>query len=175
MMSERLSERLILPPAYVPINAPLIFLAGPIQGAYDWQDEAAEKILAIAPKVYIASPRRNTAYKGEFTPQMFYEQVDWETYHLRKAGEDGVIMFWLAKEFEHFCSRAYAQTTRFELGEWKVRHERDGVKLVVGMEQGFTNYGYIARRLSKDCPGIHICSSLEGTCEEAVRQVDNIL
>jgi hypothetical protein len=31
---------LILPPQYVTVEGPLVFLAGPIQGAPDWQREA---------------------------------------------------------------------------------------------------------------------------------------
>ncbi len=99
---------------------------------------------------------------------MYNEQVDWETYYLRRAAKQGVVLFWLAKEFRHTCDRAYAQTTRFELGEWKVRHERDGTKLVVGIEQGFTNAKYIKRRLSQDCKDVPLCSTLEETCKSAI-------
>ncbi len=94
--------------------------------------------------------------------------VDWETFHLRNAGWNGVVLFWLAKEFEHDCKRAYAQTSRFELGEWKVIHERDGSNLVVGIEEGFTGDRYIKRRLPQDCPEVPILSTLEETCEKAV-------
>jgi hypothetical protein len=102
---------------------------------------------------------------------MYNEQVDWETYHLRRAARDGAIMFWLAGEAEHNCRRAYAQTSRFELGEWKMRHERDGVKLIVGIDDGFTNRRYITRRLEQDCPCVPICSSLEETCIRVVEQL----
>ena len=78
-------------------------------------------------------------------------------------------MFWLAKEFEHNCKRAYAQTTRFELAEWKMRHEYEGAKLVVGVEEGFTGAKYIKRRFPQDCPEVPLCSTLEETCREAVK------
>jgi len=100
---------------------------------------------------------------------MYAEQVDWETHYLRRAGKDGVVFFWLAKEFKHQCDRAYAQTSRFELGEWKVRHERDGAKLVVGIEEGFTNARYIRRRLMQDCPDVGVCGTLETTCLQAAQ------
>lgn len=162
-------SRILIAPIYIKdIDAPLIFLAGPIQGAYRWQDTAIGLIKAQAPELYIASPRRD-AEKGDFGQDKYNEQVDWETRHLRTAGENGVIMFWLAKESEHSCKRAYAQTTRFELAEWKMRHERDGAKLVVGIEEGFTSAKYIRRRFFQDCPAVTLHSSLEETCEEAVR------
>jgi len=163
---------IILPPQYLEhIESPLIFLAGPIQGAYDWQSKAIDLISKKAPDLYIASPRRNLRAKyskGDFTAELYAEQVDWETFHLRKAGENGVVLFWLAKEFEHHCDRAYAQTTRFELAEWKVRHERDKSKLVIGIEEGFTNAKYIRRRFSQDCQDIIIRQTLEDTCNDAI-------
>lgn len=170
-----MTEKLILPPDYLEnLDAPLIFLAGPIQGSYRWQDHAIQIIKEKAPSIYIASPRRNVEIKyqkGDFTKEMYNEQVDWETHHLRKAGENGTILFWLASELEHNCERAYAQTSRFELGEWKVRHERDGINLVVGIEDGFTNARYIKRRFSQDCPNVLICSTLEQTCYEAINKL----
>jgi len=166
--------KLILPPAYLrQVDAPLIFLAGPIQGTYDWQKDAINIIQNSAPEVYIASPRKQIDLGGEFTQELYNEQVDWETYHLRKAGETGVILFWLAREAEHRCDRAYAQTTRFELAEWKMRHERDGSKIVVGIETGYTGSKYILRRFSQDCPEIPILHSLEDTCREAISVLRN--
>lgn len=165
-------SKIIIAPKYQNVDAPLIFLAGPIQGARRWQDKAIGLIQAESPELYIASPRRGEE-EGEFGIEKYNEQVDWETYHLRKAGENGVIMFWLAKEFEHFCSRAYAQTSRFELAEWKMRHEYEGAKLVVGAEKGFTGTKYIHRRFSQDCPEVRLCSTLEETCKEAIKLARN--
>ena len=102
----------IEPPNYPEISGPLVFLAGPIQGAL-WQPEAITLIQKAAPKLHIASPRRNYL-PGEF---VYEAQVDWETNFLRKASKIGAILFWLAKEAYHQCDRCYAQTTRFELGE----------------------------------------------------------
>lgn len=156
--------RVLLPPAIVEIEGDVIFLAGPIQGAADWQTEAITVLQSLDSCLWAASPRRE-----ELDQQFLYEaQVDWETHFLRRAAQQGAVMFWLAKEFKHFCERAYAQTSRFELGEWKVRHERDGTLLVVGIEPGFTNETYIRRRLSQDCPAMPICSSLQDTCQKTV-------
>ena len=158
--------QIILAPEYVDVKGPLIFLAGPIQGAPKWRDEASKFIQTAAPELHIASP------DGDYQDKkfIFKEQVDWETHYLKRAAKEGVIMFWLAKESEHECDRAYAQTSRFELGEWKIRHERDGTKLVVGIEKGFTNAKYIRRRLFQDCPGVNICDSLKETCLKAIEE-----
>lgn len=158
---------LYLPPEYIPTTAskvPVIFLAGPIQGTGDWQSEASQMLLAGQLEVLVASPRR------DFSPDEFDYggQVDWETYHLRRAAEHGVILFWLAREQEHLPSRAYAQTSRFELAEWKVQHEQRQVKLVVGLEEGFSGTKYIRRRFSQDCPEVPILTSLAETCASAL-------
>ncbi len=160
-------ERLYVPPQYIPetvSSPPVIFLAGPIQGTADWQSAAAALIHARRPDVVVASPRR------DYPPDTFDygQQVDWETYHLRRAAEHGVILFWLARETEHIPSRAYAQTSRFELGEWKIRHERDGVKIVLGIEEGFSGAKYIRRRFAQDCPEVPILATLSETCARAV-------
>src|ERR1051326_8779002 len=122
MSEEQEKERLYMPISYIPETAgrtSVLFLAGPIQGTGDWQAEARKIIHAKRPDVLVASPRRDYV-PGTFD---YGQQVDWETYHLRLAAANGVILFWLAREEEHIPSRAYAQTSRFELGEWKIRHE----------------------------------------------------
>lgn len=157
-------SKILTPPKIEKIEGRVIFLAGPIQGALDWQKEAAKTIRSLDKNIYIANPRRE--YLGD--DFIYDKQVDWETHFLRTAGKNGVVMFWLAKEHRHKCERAYAQTTRFELAEWKLRHERDGSKLVVGIEEGFTNARYIRRRISQDCPEVPVCITLEETCRQAV-------
>ncbi len=161
-----MAERtVIIPPEYLRVEKqPIIFLAGPIQGAPDWQLEAVKFIHDLTPGILIASPRRVSFDKG-FN---YDEQVDWETHYLNEAGEKGVIMFWLAKEKEVVPGRAYAQTSRFELAEWKVRHQKDGVKLVIGIEEGFPGERYIRKRLTQDCPDVLILDTLEKTCAVAI-------
>lgn len=163
-------DHLLSPPTYRKIEEPIIFLAGPIQGAANWQEKAIFH-LSSAPFPYIANPRRNIKWRGEFSPAMYDEQVDWETHHLRLAAKQGVILFWLANEYKHRCERAYAQTTRFELGEWKIRHERDGVKLVVGIDDNFSGKRYIQRRFPNDCPDVPLCLTLEETCKRALELI----
>jgi hypothetical protein len=161
-----MSGQLILPPNYLDVSGPVVFLAGPIQGA-NWQPTAIEYLQKTTLELNIACPRRDYL-ANEF---IYEKQVDWETYYLRKAAHTGVIMFWLAKELVHFCDRAYGQTSRFELAEWKVRYERDNVKLVLGIEEGFSGSRYIRRRFAQDCPNIAIYSTLEETCQQVVKQI----
>lgn len=153
-----------LPLTISPIDGPLVFLAGPIQGAPDWQAEALLWFAEHAPALAVASPRR----PGPRRDSEYAAQVDWETHHLRRAAGCGVILFWLAREAESVPGRAYAQTSRFELAEWKVRHERDGVRLVVGIEDGFSGARYIRHRFGQDCPGVPVVSALPAACAAAV-------
>ena len=94
--------------------------------------------------------------------------MDWETHFLRHAGRIGVVGFWLAAQTEETPGRAYAQTTRFELAEWKMRHEYEGAKITLGIEGGFGNARYIRRRFSQDCPDVKIADTLEEMCLNAV-------
>jgi hypothetical protein len=156
--------QLIYPPDYPDVSGPVVFLAGPIRGAPAWHPEAVRLLWSLAPHLHVANPSPPESPASFEYPV----QVDWETHHLRRAAANGVILFWLAKEQVHICERAYAQTTRFELAEWKVRHERDATKLVVGIEPGFTGARYVRQRLAQDCPKVPVCETLEETVRRAV-------
>lgn len=149
-------------------DVPTIFLAGPIQGGPEWQYEVQKIANLTEDSILIASPRKN--YKeGEF---VYEKQVDWETYYLRQAATNGVIIFWLAKQTFDTPGRSYAQTSRFEIGEWLVKHkEFERANLVIGIEEGFTNERYIRRRFGQDAPDVPILSDLESTVLEAVRLI----
>jgi Nucleoside 2-deoxyribosyltransferase like len=153
----------LFPATIAPFDGPLVFLAGPIQGAPHWQADAIRWFAEHAPTVSVASPRRQDRSR-EFD---YAAQVNWETHYLRRAAESGVILFWLARETESVPGRAYAQTSRFELAEWKVRHERDGVRLVVGIEEGFSGERYIRHRFGQDCPRVPLLSALPAVCAAA--------
>lgn len=158
-------ERIVLtPPEIVETEEPVIFLAGPIQGAPDWQSVAARLIHDINPRIIVASPRKDYP-EGTF---VYERQVDWETHTLRAAGRYGVIAFWLAAQTEETPGRSYAQTSRFELAEWKMRHEYEGIKLTIGIEEGFGNARYIRRRFAQDAPDVAIVDSLQEMAQNAV-------
>lgn len=160
-----MTERLVVqPPEIVDTPDNVIFLAGPIQGAPEWQTEAANIIHDIDNSVVVASPRKDYAL-GEF---VYPIQVDWETHFLRRAGRTGVVAFWLATQTVETPGRAYAQTSRFELAEWKMKHEYEGAKLTIGIQKYFGNARYIRRRFSQDVPDVKIADSLQEMCENAV-------
>ncbi len=98
-------ERLLLqPPEIVEADGAVIFLAGPIQGAPDWQTEATSIIHDLDSSIIVASPRKDYP-EGTF---VYENQVDWETHFLREAGRLGVVSFWLAAQAEDTPGRAYA-------------------------------------------------------------------
>lgn len=161
---------ILKPPIKTEVQGPLVFLAGPIQGTSDWQSEAILYLQKKSSAIHIACPRHNYP-PGEFD---YETQVNWETHHLRRAAEQGVILFWLACETVQIPGRSYAQTTRFELAEWKVRHERNGIKIVIGIEAGFSGARYIRQRFSQDCPNIPIVDSIESACDSALQLLSTI-
>lgn len=162
-----MSKRLFFqPPEIVETEGPIIFLAGPIQGAADWQSVAIAEIHNLDPSIVVASPRKNYP-EGTF---VYEKQVDWETHFLRLAGKAGVIGFWLAAQSEETPGRAYAQTSRFELGEWKDKN----TKLTLGIEEGFGNAHYIVRRFAQDRPDVKVARTLLAMCRNAVDLIHEI-
>lgn len=171
-------RNLYIPPEVAP-TGPLIFLAGPIQGTGDWQSKAVEIIHGQNPEITIANPRRPRFDIND--PREYDNQVDWETLHLKQAvNENGVIMFWLARETEHDHKRAYAQTTRAELFEKKMEHQYNGARLVIGIQRiwspekkawtdAFSGSKYIRRRFEQDCPDVPILDTLKEACIVAVK------
>lgn len=173
-------------PARIDVVGPVIFLAGPIAwGPTSWHDRAIALITELAPELTIANPRRDPAASAklwnrkedevvwggaDFPDQAYDEQMDWEAHYLRRAATHGVVLFWLAREVTHNCERPHAQTTRFELAESKERAAREGARLAVGIEEGFTGARYIRRKLAQDCPQVPLCTTLEDTCRAAIAQ-----
>ena len=150
------------------VNGPVIFLAGPIQGAEDWHKRAIEILKEKKKEINIASPRGDyTNIKFDYLPQ-----VNWETKYLNLAAKEGVIIFWLAKEKTHDPERSYAQTSRFELAEWVTKFQSDkNINIVIGIEPGFSGEKYIRKRVGEDSPEIEILSTLKETCEKAVSKI----
>jgi hypothetical protein len=157
----------LLAPERAELRGPAVFLAGPIQGAPDWQSQAARLIQELDPELHVCSPRRGEV-GGDFDDEKHGVQVDWETEHLRRCAENGVILFWLPAQAYDVPGRQYAQTTRFELGNWEECARRREIKLVVGFGEGFSNARYLRRRLRQDCPQATVTRSLEELCVAAV-------
>lgn len=140
---------IVLTPNTPPVNVydkKLVFLAGPIQGAENWQKDAIADLADL--DIYVANPRRDNS--ADFN---YVSQVEWETLYLKKAD---VIMFWIPAESYEVKGRSYAQTNRFELGEWLGRtdfNRRLNKKIVIGIDNNFPGKRYIIKRCEKfPCP-----------------------
>ncbi len=159
------------PPTVIQLDRPVLFLAGPIQGAPNWQSDARKLICQHAGKdLIIANPRRDSLVDKNFN---YTEQVEWERQHLLTAGEGingGCILYWLGLEQYVVAGRSYAQTTRWELAEWVTRHQFANARLSVGIEEGFSGARYARHRL-KDTPKIKIANTLEQTVINALELI----
>lgn len=130
------SERLMTPPKWTGVDEslPVVFIAGPIQGAPDYQTPLAHRLIDAHPNLFVASPRRL-----EVDEKFNYdEQVFWEQANLGRAAFHGVSAFWLAAQDHSLTyepNRAYAQTTRFEFGQVIGRKtENPSIKIQIGID-----------------------------------------
>lgn len=135
--------KILSPPKIESISNKLLFLAGPIQGATDWQSVAINKLKNC--DITIANPRK-VYLDNDFD---YEKQVLWESFYLNFAD---IIVFWLPVEYEKIEGRSYAQTTRFELAEWLTKQSLNHTnkKLIVGIENGFSGKRYIETRIKHD-------------------------
>ena len=129
-------------------NSWYVFLAGPIQGAPEWQNE-----LPDLPNVTYLSPRRD-----DYSGFNWEEQVAWETIGLKVAD---VVLFWIPSAAEKIEGRDYAQTTRTEFGEYLAL----GKKVILGAYEGFPGRRYLATKLAQ-YEGKEIHASLDECVEE---------
>jgi len=152
-------KNLIMAPDYLSLKGEnkkwKVFLAGPIQGAEEWQFTLPE-----IEDVLWLSPRRNDKVLNDFNHA---EQVQWETDALRMAN---IVLFWIPKEKEVVSARSYAQTTRFELGENMAR----GKRIILGVNDEFPGRQYFEYKATKYKNVIGGCvhSTLE-ECVEALK------
>lgn len=112
-----------------------IFLAGPVQGAPNWQNTMPE-----IPGITWLSPRRENF---DYTKtDAWEEQYNWETEHLRGAD---FILFWIPEEEVHIEGRDYAQTTRTEFGEYLAL----GKNIIAACHEKFPGRRYLERKLKQ--------------------------
>ena len=155
-----------------------VFLAGPIQGTSEWQEDFIKKLETefkdskLNKNVVICSPRRIDSFsKDKFS---YDEQVDWESYYLDKSSKQGVVVFWLAKEKEKVEGRSFAQTSRFEIGEWFAKGQNiDNFKIVVGYEEGFEGIKYITKKF-KDHYNIDLVKTTSDMIDEIIKNIKKI-
>ena len=157
------------------IDFPIIFLAGPIKGAPNWQSEAAKILLSREPSLVIASPRKEL---GEDLNQflisgrngVFPRQRTWERYYLDLASKTGAILFWLPGQAYFTPKKIYSAMTRLELGQWMANYRNDNsVRFCVGSDGNFPELDVIRYDLSQEAPDKEIKGTLEETCLEALR------
>lgn len=171
-------DRLLTPPhrELTPDSpARLAFLAGPIQGAPDWQTPTARELLAQNEFAYVASPRRLSGKEEGF---VYTDQVEWEKRHLRRAASMGAIGFWFAAQdftLPYEEGRAYGQTTRFEFGRvfgWADYDATVRDNLVVGVDPKYTPSGGGSERyITHMCGelGINVQTDLDAFTKELAR------
>ena len=134
-----------------------VFLAGPIQGAPNWQ-HSIENLFVNGQQngnVVFLSPRRLS-----YDSFNYEEQVLWEKKYMALAD---VILFWIPEEIENVEGRSYAQTTRTEFGEYLAR----GKEIIFGAYKEFPGLRYFESKLKQyygDTYKIH--SSLEDCLKE---------
>lgn len=133
-----------------------VFLAGPIQGAPNWQ-HSVENLFTNEQNsnVVFLSPRRLS-----YDNFNYEEQVLWEKKYMALAD---VILFWIPEEIENVEGRSYAQTTRTEFGEYLAR----GKKIIFGAYKEFPGLRYFGSKLKQYYGNkCKIHSSLEGCLKE---------
>lgn len=166
---------LILPNTLVEkIDCPLIFLAGPIMCAPNWQDEAVNIILKREPGFTVASPRGDIREKiAKYVlsgSDAFSRQRAWELHYLHFAAKAGAIMFWLPGEAKHSCQKVYGAMTRVEIGEWLIQYSHDNsVRFCIGTDGRFPEFSPIKHDINHYAPNKIIQETLESTCSEAIR------
>lgn len=149
-----------------------IFLAGPIQGAPNWQAQAVNRLQDYDSAIgaHVFNPRR------PFLAENFnYEQqVMWEKAYLRRAARFGAIIFWFARQdpkLPYEKGRAYAQTSRIEFGRvmgWL--DTQPDIKLSIGVEPGYSG----SEKYFKSCAaefGLPIHTELGKTCDDAAELI----
>lgn len=104
-----------------------VFVMGPIQGAQPWQ-----YMLPEIPGVVWLNPRRKEYPVPGFD---YKQQVDWET---EAALSANIILAWLPMQTVDQPGRSYAQTTRWELGEYIAK----GKTVILGADPDFPGRRY---------------------------------
>ena len=124
---------------FTPYYKTQIFLAGPIQGAPDWQNEIGTKIVNEFESVLVTSPR------AKDKPANYEDQVSWESFYLTSSD---IIIFYIPDKIEDIKGRCYAQTTGFELGEWIAKANNNESKIVIiSMSDNYPLKRYVKERV----------------------------
>ncbi|MEN7981867.1 MAG: hypothetical protein ABFQ65_00275 [Nanoarchaeota archaeon] len=168
--------KVIIPKDYIQnIAEPLIFLAGPIKNAPNWQDKAINYLFSQNSNLVVVSPRRGirdkiSQYIIKGDVNYFPRQRAWERHYLDIASKTGAILFWLPGEEKHNCEKVYGAMTRIEIGQWMTNYKHNNsIHFCVGSDGKFSEIRTIEFDLQIDTPDKKLFSTLEETCTEAVR------
>jgi hypothetical protein len=162
-------QKLISPNEYrMAVVLPLIFLAGPIRSAPKWHETATEYLFSKENDLTVISPHRTG---GKVIPsKRFQRQRGWERYYIDIAKDHGCVMFWLPEEEKHNCDKVYGAMSRFELGQIFTYYQLDhNTRFCIGSDGKFPELNTIEYDLKLNAPDKKILSSLEETCNEALR------
>lgn len=171
----------IIPNTYAEtFDDPLIFLAGPIRSAPNWQDEAIKILFEMTPDLVIASPRRGI--RESIAPYVFHgderhftRQRGWERHYLDIAAKTGAILFWLPGEEAHDCNKVYGAMTRLELGQWMTNYKyNNDVHFCIGSDGKFPELNTIRYDIYLDAQDKEVKTTLEDTCQEALQLAQQI-
>lgn len=101
-----------------------------------------------------------------------YSAADnWDTYHIRLASNNGVVVFWCNKNSD-------INTLLFNLGEWlqnlkyrRIYQPERPLHLLLGIEPGFALERYLRFRIGDDLPEFKIYDNLNELCIAAVGKI----
>jgi hypothetical protein len=171
------------PPNYDEINdsEPVLFLAGPIQGAANWQRQVLEIVRTIPAQIdtlHVANPRRETIrVMGDFSEEDYNIQVDWEEDHILRSYDNGGILYWFDAQdpdIPYEKGRAYAQTTRIEIGDTlAVKRLGHDINAVFGFDPKYKGGSekYLRKKANKH--GVPVFDELEVACRALVNQIED--
>lgn len=181
--------KIILPKRYVSDDEiggnPLFFLAGPIRGGGEWQHLMCNAIWQYNRNAWIACPCRwnyvhpLATYFATGDESRFKRQLEWEQYYLKRAGistsrQPGCVLFWLGCEDAknpHPGPEPYAMDTRGELGEWRMRMQFQGARVVVGGHPEFHGLSQIQRNFTEVLGyAFTIHPSMDATARAAIEE-----
>ncbi len=164
-------KSLLTPKKYWPLeNQPVIFLAGPLNSAPQWQRQASCMIFNRMKKVTVCSPRM-ISHEEQGCDYTFTRQRAWERYYMDRAAEYGTILFWMPEvDPQHdYKGLTYGATTRFELGEWMTRASLDkSINVEIGAQEGFNTIHTIAYDMQRLLPEKVLHTSLSSLVDAAI-------